>query len=104
MTRVPPLAKMPSIDLAARVKALEVTVGEQQQELTLLRTRMIRADQKIVKLKAKARKKRGELWPGLDHIADFINALDSEGMTARDVRKAIYTECITPTEHKGEDE
>jgi hypothetical protein len=37
-----------------------------------------------------------ELWPGLDHIANFINALDSEGMTAGEVRSAIYAECIKP--------
>ena len=36
------------------------------------------------------------LWPGLDHIANFINALDSEGMTAKDVRTAIYAECLAP--------
>ncbi len=36
------------------------------------------------------------LLPGLDHIASFINALDSEGMSAKDVRTAIYTECLEP--------
>jgi hypothetical protein len=32
---------------------------------------------------------------GLDHIANFINALDSSEMTGRDVRSAIYSECLT---------
>lgn len=39
---------------------------------------------------------------GLDHIANFINALDTEGMTALEVRKAIYKECITPTTGGGD--
>lgn len=32
---------------------------------------------------------------GLDHIANFINALDSSEMSGRDVRSAIYSECLT---------
>lgn len=39
----------------------------------------------------------GLLGPGLDHIAHFINSLDSEGMTPNEVRSAIYAECISPT-------
>jgi hypothetical protein len=38
-----------------------------------------------------------KLLPGLDHIANFINSLDTEGLTPVEVRKAIYKECITPT-------
>ena len=37
------------------------------------------------------------LLPGLDHIANFLNALDTEGMAAKDVRTAIYTECLQPS-------
>lgn len=34
-------------------------------------------------------------WSGLDHIANFINALDTSDMTAKQVRTAIYSECLT---------
>ncbi|APR52017.1 hypothetical protein CA223_06670 [Sphingomonas koreensis] len=34
-------------------------------------------------------------WRGLDHIANFINALDSSAMSAKEVRTAIYAECLT---------
>lgn len=34
------------------------------------------------------------IGPGLDHIANFINSLDTEGMTVNEVRSAIYAECI----------
>ncbi len=37
-----------------------------------------------------------ELLPGLDHIANFLNALDTEGMSVKDVRTAIYIECLEP--------
>jgi hypothetical protein len=36
------------------------------------------------------------LLPGLDHIANFLNALDTEGMTTSEVRSAIYSECLEP--------
>ena len=38
-----------------------------------------------------------DLNPGLDHIANFLNALDTEGMTVNEVRSAIYAECVNPT-------
>jgi len=44
-----------------------------------------------------------KLWPGLDHIANFINTLDTEGMTAKDVRTAIYAECLLPHQHARSD-
>lgn len=37
------------------------------------------------------------LYPGLDHIANFLNALDSSDMTAKQIRTAIYAECLNPT-------
>lgn len=33
-------------------------------------------------------------YEAFDHIANFINALDTSEMTAKDVRTAIYTECL----------
>ncbi len=39
---------------------------------------------------------RREIMPGLDHIANFINALDTSDMSAKDVRTAIYAECLAP--------
>ena len=36
------------------------------------------------------------IWPGLDHIANYINSLDTEGMSGLEVRKAIYRQCIQP--------
>lgn len=44
----------------------------------------------------RAARNAGPLWPGLDHIAHFINALDTEGMSVKDVRSAIYAECLSP--------
>jgi Mg-chelatase subunit ChlD len=41
-----------------------------------------------------------DILKGLDHIANFLNSLDTEGMTANEVRSAIYKECITPTRSK----
>jgi hypothetical protein len=42
-------------------------------------------------------------FAALDHIAAFINALDSGDMTGKQVRTAIYSECLTarPTPTKG---
>lgn len=34
-------------------------------------------------------------WAGLDHVANFINALDTSEMTGREVRSAIYAECLS---------
>lgn len=39
-----------------------------------------------------------QIIEGLDHIANFLNSLDTEGMTAKEVRTAIYTECLKPGE------
>jgi O-acetyl-ADP-ribose deacetylase (regulator of RNase III)/NTP pyrophosphatase (non-canonical NTP hydrolase) len=41
-----------------------------------------------------------DFLPGLDHIANFLNSLDTEGMTGTEVRKIIYRECISPTIRK----
>jgi len=37
------------------------------------------------------------LYEGLDHIANFLNSLDTEGMSANDVRSRIYKECMDPS-------
>jgi len=42
---------------------------------------------------------KSALWSGLDHIANFMNALDTEGMSTKQVRSAIYAECINPITH-----
>lgn len=42
-------------------------------------------------------------YDALDHIAGFINALDSGEMTAKDVRSAIYSECLTARPKIGEE-
>lgn len=45
-------------------------------------------------------------WFGaLDHVCHFINSLDSSDMTVREVRSAIYGECLgsRPTPDLGED-
>jgi len=42
---------------------------------------------------------QADKWPGLDHIANFINALDTSDMTAKQVRTAIYSECLEPKHH-----
>ena len=36
-----------------------------------------------------------DLRPGLDYIANFINSVDTEGMTALQVRSLIYKECMS---------
>lgn len=41
------------------------------------------------------RGERSGFFAGLEHIANFINTLDSDGMSGRDVRSAIYSECLT---------
>jgi len=99
-------AEMSTVALQDRVKVLEMQVSEHRHELDSLQVRVLRAEQKIVKLKvkAKSKKKRGELWPGLDHIANFIIALDTQGMSPKQVRSAIYTECTTPTKGEYEDD
>ena len=40
------------------------------------------------------RARRSGFNAGVDYIANFINALDSEGMTGREVRSAIYSACL----------
>lgn len=40
---------------------------------------------------------KNKLWYGLDHIANFINSLDTEGMSLNELRSAIYKECLDPT-------
>jgi len=40
---------------------------------------------------------RYTIYPGLDHVANFMNSLDTSDMTAKDVRKAIHMECLDPT-------
>lgn len=37
-----------------------------------------------------------KLLPGLDHIANFINSFDTEGIGVLEFRKVIYHECISP--------
>ena len=37
------------------------------------------------------------LYPGLDHIAHFLNSLDTEFMSVKDLRSAVYKECMEPT-------
>lgn len=98
------MSALAEIDLRLRVKDLELRLGDQQQMIDGLNARLSRAEQKIVKLKTKSKKKRGELWAGLDHVANFINALDTQGMSAKRVRSVIYAECTTPTEGKYEDD
>lgn len=39
--------------------------------------------------------KRRGFMAGLDHIANFINSLDTADMSAKEVRSAIYAECLT---------
>ena len=41
--------------------------------------------------------KRLQLYRGLDHIANFLNSLDTEGMSIKELRSAIYKECLDPT-------
>lgn len=48
-----------------------------------------------------ARLVKQSIMPGLDHIANFINALDSEAMSGKEVRTAIYSECLQPSKALG---
>jgi len=45
---------------------------------------------------ASEKPRTADLMPGLDHIANVLNALDTEGMTPNEVRSAIYSECLEP--------
>jgi uncharacterized coiled-coil protein SlyX len=60
VTRIPELVKIPAVDVASRVKGLEMQVIEHRQEIDSLTIRVLRAEQKIVKLKAKVKKLKDE--------------------------------------------